>query len=364
MIEISHLVKKYGSHYAVKDLDICIADGQIYGFLGPNGAGKSTTMNIITGYLAPTSGEVKIDGFDIVKEPEEAKKRIGYLPEIPPLYQEMTVEEYLKFAAQLKKVPRAERAEAVEKAIDTAKLEDVRNRMIANLSKGYRQRVGLAQAVLGDPKIIILDEPTVGLDPKQMIEMRELIRSLKENHTVILSSHILSEVSAICDQILIISKGELVASDTPQGLQEKMQGAGCLEMSVQGSAGKLEEILKGMDQIESFQIRRQEGALSVVIWEKAKADVREPLFYKLAEKKMPILSLNKKVGSLEDIFLQLTENEGAREAEEETAREPEAAKQEENDPVPEAADQEKSAAGPESAAEEQQGEGVNDDSNL
>lgn len=207
MIEISHLVKKYGDHYAVKDLNVRIEEGQIYGFLGPNGAGKSTTMNMITGYLAPTAGTVKVDGFDIVKEPEKAKEHIGYLPEIPPLYSEMTVEEYLKFAAELKRIPGKERAAQIEKAIKTAQLEDVRKRLINNLSKGYKQRVGLAQAVLGDPETIILDEPTVGLDPRQMIEMRELIRSLKKDHTVILSSHILSEVSAVCDQILIISKG-------------------------------------------------------------------------------------------------------------------------------------------------------------
>ncbi|MDO4332151.1 MAG: ABC transporter ATP-binding protein [Eubacteriales bacterium] len=308
MIEISHLVKKYGNHYAVKDLDVCISEGRIYGFLGPNGAGKSTTMNIITGYLAPTSGEVKIDGFDIVKDAEEAKKRIGYLPEIPPLYQEMTVEEYLKFAAQLKKVPRAERAEAVEKAIDTAKLEDVRKRMIGNLSKGYRQRVGLAQAVLGDPKIIILDEPTVGLDPKQMIEMRELIRSLKEKHTVILSSHILSEVSAVCDQILIISKGELVASDTPEGLQQRMQGAERLEVNVKGTKERMETILERLEGVESFEVRQEEEEVFAVIQEKPGCDVRQSLFYKLAENKMPILSLQKNAGTLEDIFLQLTES--------------------------------------------------------
>ena len=223
MIEISHLVKKYGDHYAVKDLNVRIEEGQIYGFLGPNGAGKSTTMNMITGYLAPTAGTVKVDGFDIVKEPEKAKEHIGYLPEIPPLYSEMTVEEYLKFAAELKHIPGKERAAQIEKAIKTAQLEDVRKRLINNLSKGYKQRVGLAQAVLGDPETIILDEPTVGLDPRQMIEMRELIRSLKKDHTVILSSHILSEVSAVCDQILIISKGELVASDTPDGLQAKLK---------------------------------------------------------------------------------------------------------------------------------------------
>lgn len=309
MIEISHLVKKYGDHYAVKDLSVTIEDGRIYGFLGPNGAGKSTTMNIITGYLAPTSGTVKIDGFDIMKEPESAKKQIGYLPEIPPLYQEMTVEEYLKFVAQLKKIPADKRKESIESSMAIAKLDDVKKRLIANLSKGYRQRVGLAQAVLGDPKIIILDEPTVGLDPKQMIEIRELILSLKEKHTVILSSHILSEVSAVCDQILIISRGELVASDTPAGLQEKMQGATCLELSIKGDKVALSRLLEETEGIEKVEFSDSEaGYIQVSIWEKQGHDLREELFYALAENRMPILSMQRKSESLEDIFLQLTEN--------------------------------------------------------
>lgn len=355
MIEISHLVKKYGNHYAVKDLDVCISEGRIYGFLGPNGAGKSTTMNIITGYLAPTSGEVKIDGFDIVKEPEEAKKRIGYLPEIPPLYQEMTVEEYLKFAAQLKKVPRTERAAAVEKAIGTAKLEDVRKRMIANLSKGYRQRVGLAQAVLGDPKIIILDEPTVGLDPKQMIEMRELIRSLKENHTVILSSHILSEVSAVCDQILIISKGELVASDTPGGLQDRMQGAERLEVGVKGTKERMETILEQLEGVESYEVHPENDEVFATIQEKSGCDVRESLFYALAENKMPILSLKKNAGTLEDIFLQLTENGRIEDGQAEDSQTEDSQTED---------SQAEDGRTKDGQAEEQQGEDENDDSNL
>ena len=309
MIEISHLVKKYGNHYAVKDLSVTLREGKIYGFLGPNGAGKSTTMNIVTGYLAPTSGSVTVDGFDIAKEPEKAKKKIGYLPEIPPLYQEMTVEEYLKFAAELKKIPVKERRDAIEKSIRTAQLEEVKKRLIANLSKGYKQRVGLAQAVLGDPETIILDEPTVGLDPKQMIEIRELIRSLKKDHTVILSSHILSEVSAVCDQILIISKGQLVASDTPEGLQEKMQGAGELEMEVKTNAALLKTLLCNMDHVERCSVSQQDGIAHAVVVEKAGTDIREQLFYELAENRMPLLLLQKKTGSLEDIFLELTDQE-------------------------------------------------------
>ena len=206
MIEINNLVKKYGDHVAVDDLSLTVEPGKIYGFLGPNGAGKSTTMNIITGYLGATSGEVKINGHDIFKEPEEAKKCIGYLPEIPPLYVDMTVREYLYFVAELKKLEKSLRKRYVEEAMETTGITDVANRMIRNLSKGYRQRVGFAQAILGYPEIIILDEPTVGLDPKQIIEIRELIRKLGEKHTVILSSHILTEISAVCDHVFIISK--------------------------------------------------------------------------------------------------------------------------------------------------------------
>ena len=218
MIEVKHLTKRYGKHLAVDDLSFTVEKGQIYGFLGPNGAGKSTTMNIMTGYLGATKGEVLIDGHDILKEPEQAKKCIGYLPEQPPVYPDMTVEEYLKFAAGLKQISGEEREIQIEKVMGLTKLGEVRNRLIANLSKGYKQRVGLAQAVLGFPEIIILDEPTVGLDPKQIIEIRELIRRLAKEHTVILSSHILAEIREVCDYILIIAKGKLVASDTPENL--------------------------------------------------------------------------------------------------------------------------------------------------
>ena len=308
MIEISHLVKKYGGHYAVKDLDVTIQDGRIYGFLGPNGAGKSTTMNIITGYLAPTSGEVKIDGYDIMKEPEAAKKRVGYLPEVPPLYPDMTVGEYLRFAAQLKKIPSGQRAKEVQRCMELAQLSEVKSRLIANLSKGYKQRVGLAQAVLGNPGIIILDEPTVGLDPKQMIEIRQLICSLGEKHTVILSSHILSEVSAVCDEILIISQGKLVASDTPEGLAEKQKGASILKLSAKGRKEDLENVLQNLPGTEGYTVRQEKEEAVAEIREGAGQDVREGLFYALAEKKMPLLSLERSGGSLEEIFLQLTES--------------------------------------------------------
>ena len=224
MIEVTHLVKRYGDKAAVDDLSFTVEKGQIYGFLGPNGAGKSTTMNIMTGYIAPTSGEVRINDHSILDEPEEARKCIGYLPEVPPVYPEMTVAEYLTFAAELKKLPRKERAKFISDAMELTGTADVQHRLIRNLSKGYRQRVGLAQAILGFPEIIILDEPMVGLDPKQIIEIRDLIRSLSRQHTVILSSHILSEISAICDHIMIIAHGRLVASDTPDNLIRLMQG--------------------------------------------------------------------------------------------------------------------------------------------
>ena len=226
MIEVKNLVKKYGSHLAVDHLNFTVDTGQIYGFLGPNGAGKSTTMNIMTGYLGATEGEVLINGHNILEEPEAAKKCIGYLPEMPPLYTDMKVNEYLRFVAELKKIPKTERQEQIEKVMLMVKIMDVQDRLIKNLSKGYKQRVGLAQAILGFPEIIILDEPTVGLDPKQIIEIRELIRELAKEHTVILSSHILAEIQEVCDYIMIISKGKLVASDTPENLENLMSGIG------------------------------------------------------------------------------------------------------------------------------------------
>lgn len=244
MIEISHLTKKYGTHVAVDDLNLTIEPGRIYGFLGPNGAGKSTTMNMITGYLGATEGTIKINGFDILAQPEDAKKCIGYLPELPPLYMDMTVEEYLLFAAELKKIPKEKRKPYVEDAMATTKITDMRGRLIKNLSKGYRQRVGLAQAVLGYPEVIILDEPTVGLDPKQIIEIRDLIQSLGKKHTVILSSHILSEVRAVCDYIFIISHGKLVASEETEELVERMSGGQVIELKLKAEEEKIKEVLQ------------------------------------------------------------------------------------------------------------------------
>ena len=311
MIEVSNLVKKYGDHTAVDHLSFQIEKGKIYGFLGPNGAGKSTTMNMITGYIASTEGKVMIDGHDILEEPEAAKKCIGYLPEMPPLYFDMTVLEYMKFAADLKKIPRNQKDKQIKEVMDMVKITDMKDRLIKNLSKGYRQRVGLAQAILGYPEVIILDEPTVGLDPKQIIEIRDLIKSLKKKHTVILSSHILSEVSAVCDYVLIISHGKLVASDTPDNLGKLAQGSNNLSLLVKGDKDKIRILLGEIEGIKEIAInaaKDQEG-WEVKLSTEENTDIREEVFFKMAEHHYPILEMQSKKVSLEEIFLELTESE-------------------------------------------------------
>lgn len=310
MIEVKNLVKKYGDHLAVDHLSFHVEKGQIYGFLGPNGAGKSTTMNIMTGYIASTDGEVIINGHNILEEPEEAKKCIGYLPEQPPLYFDMTVKEYLKFAAELKKVPRDRRENQIKDVMKMVGITNMQERLIKNLSKGYRQRVGLAQAILGYPEIIILDEPTVGLDPKQIIEIRELIRKLAKNHTIILSSHILSEVSEVCDYILIINNGKLVASDTTDNLEKMTMGSNTLELSVKGDRERMKNILDQMEEIREVEwVKSEEQDLvSLKITTDENTDVREKIFYKMAEKQMPIMDMHSTKISLEDIFLELTDS--------------------------------------------------------
>ncbi len=310
MIEVKNLVKKYGDHLAVDHLSFHVEKGQIYGFLGPNGAGKSTTMNIMTGYIASTDGEVIINGHNILEEPEEAKKCIGYLPEQPPLYFDMTVKEYLKFAAELKKVPRDRRENQIKDVMKMVGITNMQERLIKNLSKGYRQRVGLAQAILGYPEIIILDEPSVGLDPKQIIEIRELIRKLAKNHTIILSSHILSEVSEVCDYILIINNGKLVASDTTDNLEKMTMGSNTLELSVKGDRERMKNILDQMEEIREVEwVKSEEQDLvSLKITTDENTDVREKIFYKMAEKQMPIMDMHSTRISLEDIFLELTDS--------------------------------------------------------
>lgn len=310
MIEVRNLVKKYGNHTAVDHLNFKIESGRIYGFLGPNGAGKSTTMNIMTGYLGATEGEVFIDGHNILKEPEEAKRHIGYLPEQPPLYMDMTVREYLSFAAELKGIRRAKREDEITEVEKLVKIKDVEHRLIKNLSKGYRQRVGLAQAVLGFPEIIILDEPSVGLDPKQIIEIRELIRRLAEKHTVILSSHILAEVREVCDHILIISKGKLVASDTPENLERMLGEHHLVEIEAQASPSDIRLILKRVPGIEKIEIKENgEETCTAQIHEKKGVDVREQVFRAFASANVPLLTLKASGTTLEDVFMELTQKD-------------------------------------------------------
>ena len=311
VIEVNNLVKRYGDHTAVDHLSFKIEKGKIYGFLGPNGAGKSTTMNMITGYIASTEGTVTIDGHDILDEPEQAKKCIGYLPEMPPLYFDMTVLEYMNFVADLKKIPKDKKKSMVAEVMEMVKITDMKNRLIKNLSKGYRQRVGLAQAILGYPEVIILDEPTVGLDPKQIIEIRDLIKSLKEKHTVILSSHILSEVSAVCDYVLIISHGKLVASDTPENLGKLAEGSNTLNLIVKGEKDKICTALGQIEGVKNVTAAdaKEEHAWNVNVSTNEDRDVREEVFFKMADAKCPILEMQSRKVSLEEIFLELTEDD-------------------------------------------------------
>ena len=267
MIEVKDLVKRYSKNTAVDHLNFHVQKGQIYGFLGPNGAGKSTTMNMMTGYLAPTKGQILINGYDVAEEPMEARKCIGYLPEIPPLYPDMTVLEYLRFAAELKQVPKNERSTEIERVMDETRIKDMENRLIRHLSKGYKQRVGLAQALLGDPEVLILDEPMVGLDPKQIIEIRELIRGLGKKHTVILSSHILSEIRSICDHVLIISHGKLVASDTPENLGSYMKHTDAMELQVRGSKEACEQAIELLKQVKGLEVKTTTATLEDVFLE-------------------------------------------------------------------------------------------------
>lgn len=311
MIEVNNLVKRYGDHTAVDHLSFKIEKGKIYGFLGPNGAGKSTTMNMIAGYIASTEGTVRIDGHDILEEPEAAKKCIGYLPEQPPLYFDMTVLEYMKFVADLKKIPKDKKATMIEEVMDMVKISDMRNRLIKNLSKGYRQRVGLAEAIMGYPEVIILDEPTVGLDPKQIIEIRTLIKDLKKKHTVILSSHILSEVSAVCDYVLIISHGKLVASDTPENLGKLAEGSNTLEMLIKGEKSQIKQALESIEGVNSVTIEKDEkqNLWSTKVSTEENNDIREKVFYKMSDINSPIYEMKSKKVSLEEIFLELTASE-------------------------------------------------------
>ena len=310
MITVKELTKRYGAHTAVDALSFTVDKGQIYGLLGPNGAGKSTTMNIITGYISATDGTAEIDGCDIFDSPAEARAKIGYLPEQPPLYTDMTPREYLAFAAELKGLPREQRKAAVEQCMERTNIADVADRLIRNLSKGYRQRVGIAAALLGTPKVIILDEPTVGLDPAQMIEIRSLIRDLGKTHTVILSSHILSEVQSVCDRVLIIAHGRLVAQGTPEELAARLTAKGTITATAQGSR---EEILAAAGTVPGLTnltvTKEKDGEVSFTAVSTEGTDLRGALSQALAGAGCPVLDLRAETMSLEDVFLQLTETQ-------------------------------------------------------
>ncbi len=308
MLEVSHLTKQYGSHCAVEDLSFTVEDGFVYGFLGPNGAGKSTTMNIITGCLAATSGTVTVDGYDIFENAMDAKRRIGYLPEIPPVYSDMTPVEYLNFVADAKGVAREKKTEQIGRAIAVTGIADVKDRLINNLSKGYRQRVGIAQALLGDAKLIILDEPTVGLDPLQIIEIRDLIRSLGKTHTVVLSSHILSEVQAVCDHILILNQGRLIACDTPENLESHFSGGAQYQLTVKALAEDAMQTLGALSHVRGVRLENEaDGRCELTVdVDPGAEDMDLALSYALSDAKMPVLRMERHEASLEEVFIKLT----------------------------------------------------------
>lgn len=311
MIEVKHLTKSYDSHPALDDLSFTIEKGRVYGFLGPNGAGKSTTMNIMTGYIGADSGEVLINGFDILKEPEKAKRSVGYLPEIPPLYPDMTVREYLSFVSELKDIPKENRAAQTDEVLGLVRLTDVSSLLIRNLSKGYRQRTGLAAAVLGFPDVIILDEPTVGLDPKQIIEIRQLIRTLSKDHTIILSSHILAEVREICDYVLIISKGRLAAEGTPKQLEEMSRGKDTVELTIMSDPARIQSVLDSLSGIRTICWKGDTGEscdISVEFSGDSQKICRE-ISLAFAREGIPVTRIYISRTTLEDVFLELTDTD-------------------------------------------------------
>jgi len=311
LIEIKKLTKKYGQIEAVKNISFTVKEGEILGFLGPNGAGKSTTMNIITGYIPATEGNVKVAGFDILEEPEEVKKRIGFLPEQPPVFKDMTVNEYLNFVADLKFVPKNNRKGQLDDIMDLCGITDHKNRLINNLSKGYKQRVGLSQALIGNPDVLILDEPTVGLDPKQIIEIRKLIKSLGKKHTIILSSHILPEVSAVCERVVIINKGEIAAVDTPENLSKGLNRASRLTATIAGPQKQVLKIIQdiyGVKYCEPLDNREKDTGTFIIESDK-EIDIRRPLFFAMAKAGFPIIELKSMDMTLEDIFLKVTTTE-------------------------------------------------------
>ncbi len=307
MVEVKNLVKRYGDKLAVDHVSFTVNEGEILGFLGPNGAGKSTTMNIITGYLSSTSGTVTIDGCEILDDPKGAKSKIGYLPEIPPLYQDMTVKRYLEFVYDLKKVTLPKKEHLAE-VCKVTKITDVYDRIIKNLSKGYRQRVGLAQALIGNPPVIILDEPTVGLDPKQIIEMRNLIRGLGKKHTVILSSHVLSEIQAVCDRIVVINHGKLVADENTTDITTNLTGAKRIQLHIDGDERIVLPALRNIDGVSRARkvMRTVDGFNEYIVESLPDNDIRKAIFYAMARIECPIVMMRNAEMSLEDAFLKIT----------------------------------------------------------
>ncbi|NLY18644.1 MAG: ATP-binding cassette domain-containing protein [Clostridiaceae bacterium] len=311
MVKIQNLTKYYGEIKAIEDVSFNVSKGEILGFLGPNGAGKTTTMNILTGYIPSTSGTVRVDGYEIMEEPREVKKRIGYMPELPPLYMDMTVTDFLDFCSALKEVDKKEWKSQKDDIMELVKITHVRHRLIRNLSKGYRQRVGLAQALVGAPDVLVLDEPTVGLDPKQIIEIRKLIKALGKNHTIILSSHILPEVSAVCERVVIINEGKIVAIDKPSELSKNLGDYSRFTMTIAGPEKKVKELLQQIYGVKYIEVQSniKDDEYSYIIEADKDLDIRRPVFHKLAEVGYPILELKSLSLSLEDVFLQLTTEE-------------------------------------------------------
>ena len=308
MIEVKHLTKDYGGHVAVKDASFVVNDGEILGFLGPNGAGKSTTMNILTGYLSATSGHVTVGGYDILQNPSEAKRRLGYLPELPPLYLDMTVKEYLNFVYDLKKV-KLPKGPHIEEICKLVKIKNVYHRQIKFLSKGYKQRVGIAQALIGNPSVLILDEPTVGLDPKQIIEIRNLVRMLGKTHTVILSSHILSEIQAVCDRIIVINNGRIIADDTPDNLSRNLSDDHSLSVIIDGDKDKIENQLKAINGVKSVTyFKPHDNASEFNVEPVVGCDIRRSIFDMAVNNGFTVIQMKSNEMSLEDIFLRLTDD--------------------------------------------------------
>ena len=311
MIEVKNITKKYGNFEAVQDLNFTVNDGEILGFLGPNGAGKSTTMNMITGYIEPTEGNIIVEGYDISKKPKQAKKQIGYMPENVPLYPELTVREFIQYMADLKGVKRADKKAEIQRVMEATGLVDVQKKLIRNLSRGYKQRVSMAGALVGNPKVLILDEPTVGLDPKQVAEIRNLIRELGKTHTILLSSHILSEVSQVSKRVLIINKGKIVAIDTPENLENKAKVDNVLLLTVEDKNNHMKDLKKEIPEIKQIELKKEntDGTKQYTISSDEKVDIRKKLFEVLPKKDITIFELKKAEATLEDAFLGLINKE-------------------------------------------------------